>query len=1197
MRTKFTYFLPPDQNTKTRVDLAFLTVFVCSAYIVSEWLLIVIKPSIMSDTSLKIKLVILFQSILLFSAIAVATLLIVFLLEWVFRLNDKDLGIKVGKLIPALILSGMFLLLLDNFTYSVLNFQIITTHGVFRAAYTLFFLLLIFITSRFLIQWLPLNFGSPKLKIAIIMLLFGSAMINSFTQGWNKRIAPAELNPTDNKPNIILIGSNGMNADNMSVYGYNRETTPNIKKFAEESLIVENHFSNSSNTWGSLTAILTGIHPTQTRVLHPPDVLQNKEAYRHLPGILKLAGYYNVELSDPYIANTYTVDLLDGFDMVNDRSSNNKMYYKLLNYGFSNNSAYFIATLYDRIVTRILYIFFVVETRDPPDQDMKNPNLIPDKVKLKSLFEQMENHRDHPVFIHIHFTGANGKTLNLDSQKFSAQRTGNQPQDRDLYDDSIFNFDLLFGKLIKRLENRNLLDNTLIILYSDHGIEFDPNKRIPLIIRFPNASHAGRRVTIGQNLDVAPTILDYLKITRPTWMSGNSLLQNRAVLPSVISTGRTNDLIQKGDEWDQTEMQTTPLSYQFDFFNIINCQKWFRLDIKTYQWSSGDIENFVHPCSKQDLLHPDQIIKIVMDRLSKDEFEIPIGLLNVEKITNIGKQSDPLLLEENIPGTASSTLFDTQLTDVVPWEYPVTGWNPLIAHGFGAWEGIGSPNNYEAFLESYEEGFRNFEVDITISSDGIPLAAHDRMEKNYYSLENKFSDYTAEEFLRSKLKNSGTTMSGPEILKLLEEYKDIRIVLDIKVHDRNQAIGWFLTRLPKSQWPRVLTNVQTEDQIKRLLQEFPDYRGAFLQLAPWNENRIINDEDAKRLVTEYDLAGIFTWVEELDPDLDLIENNVKHKRWTPTLADYMTEAGKATILHTTDNPELIEIRRALGAAIITDNSIPQQTPQRVVLITIDGLRPDVIDEERMPNLTALMNDGAYSLAAQTISPNLTLPAHTSILTGLCPSQHGVTWNQYQPENGYSKGPDLYELADAAGLRTAMIVGKIKLQQITEPENIDLFKLVNGGDQLIAREAAKIIKNGFDLLFIHLPDTDALGHKYGWMSEEQLLNIFETDRALGMITDTLKKTGRKEGTLIIVTADHGGHDKSHGSDRPEDLTVPWIISGFNVVHQKLTQPINVTDTAPTIAYALNIQIPPEWDGHPILDVFGIYNNPKFQTFCR
>jgi hypothetical protein len=165
-------------------------------------------------------------------------------------------------------------------------------------------------------------------------------------------------------------------------------------------------------------------------------------------------------------------------------------------------------------------------------------------------------------------------------------------------------------------------------------------------------------------------------------------------------------------------------------------------------------------------------------------------------------------------------------------------------------------------------------------------------------------------------------MAGEQLLELVNEYPEIRIILDVKVDDQVAAIGWFLDRLPESQWPRVLTTIRNEKQIVNLIEKYPSYRGVFLQLSSWRDDLSFSDEEARDIILKYNLTGVFTWVNELDYGLDYISNNAMRRRWTPKLEHYMRESDKAMIWHTTDNPDLIEIRRSSGGAIISNTATP-----------------------------------------------------------------------------------------------------------------------------------------------------------------------------------------------------------------------------------------------------------------------------------
>jgi hypothetical protein len=107
--------------------------------------------------------------------------------------------------------------------------------------------------------------------------------------------------------------------------------------------------------------------------------------------------------------------------------------------------------------------------------------------------------------------------------------------------------------------------------------------------------------------------------------------------------------------------------------------------------------------------------------------------------------------------------------------------------------------------------------------------------------------------------------------------------------------------------------------------------------------------------------------------------------------------------------------------------------RQVVIISVDGLRPDAIREARAPALLALMARGATAEHAETIRPSITLPSHTAMLTGLNFPRHGVVWNSYSP--GHIAHSTVFSIAGGAGLSTAMIFAKDKFHYLANPEQL------------------------------------------------------------------------------------------------------------------------------------------------------------------
>jgi Type I phosphodiesterase / nucleotide pyrophosphatase len=275
----------------------------------------------------------------------------------------------------------------------------------------------------------------------------------------------------------------------------------------------------------------------------------------------------------------------------------------------------------------------------------------------------------------------------------------------------------------------------------------------------------------------------------------------------------------------------------------------------------------------------------------------------------------------------------------------------------------------------------------------------------------------------------------------------------------------------------------------------------------------------------------------------------------------------------------------------TFTPLPSRTPSplaaRVLIITVDGLRADALYRVNMPVLAGLMQRGASSLSAQTILPSATLMAHASILSASCPAKHAITWNDYLPAMGETRAVTIFDLVHARGGRTVMVVGKEKIIQAVHRSSIDVFEYVNGHDRDVAARAVEEMSKGFEAMLVHLPVVDGIGHTYGWMSPQQVSVIERADAAVGTLLEALDASGLAGSTLVIVTADHGGHGLTHGSDRPEDMTVPWILAGPGVVPGlRLEAPISVMDSAATAAWALGLARPAEWDGRAVEEAFGV-----------
>jgi arylsulfatase A-like enzyme len=275
------------------------------------------------------------------------------------------------------------------------------------------------------------------------------------------------------------------------------------------------------------------------------------------------------------------------------------------------------------------------------------------------------------------------------------------------------------------------------------------------------------------------------------------------------------------------------------------------------------------------------------------------------------------------------------------------------------------------------------------------------------------------------------------------------------------------------------------------------------------------------------------------------------------------------------------------ATVAAPTEAPVQTKiKQVVIISIDGLRPDALELADTPALDNLRASGAYSPSAQTVLISVTLPSHASMLSGMTPKKHGILWGA--PYIGWPgmNGPTLFNVAHDAGLRTAMVFGKQKMNYLVLPNSVDKLFGADVGDMEVKNQTVEFIQAGLpNVLFIHFPDTDRVGHEFGWMSSNQLQSVTFVDGLIGEIVAELESGDYLNSTLLIITADHGGHGFGHGDASPVDRTIPWLAVGPGVrPGVTLTRHINTYDTAATALHALELPRPEVWDGQPILEIF-------------
>jgi predicted AlkP superfamily pyrophosphatase or phosphodiesterase len=255
----------------------------------------------------------------------------------------------------------------------------------------------------------------------------------------------------------------------------------------------------------------------------------------------------------------------------------------------------------------------------------------------------------------------------------------------------------------------------------------------------------------------------------------------------------------------------------------------------------------------------------------------------------------------------------------------------------------------------------------------------------------------------------------------------------------------------------------------------------------------------------------------------------------------------------------------------------QSGVSRVVVVVLDGLRPDAIGSFRLSAMAELMAGGAWTLDAMTVSPSVTVAAITSLLLGVSPDTHGL------------KGDRVFIPRAAAEL--------IALPEILASARFDSWGFVHHLPVIFRGVAARVARRlGFrrlsvdgatandildaatpllaehdrGLFVLHWPDADAAGHRSGWMSNEYGAACRQMDGALDRLIN-LADDGR---TMFVLLADHGGGGtkyNDHESEHPADVTIPLVLWGAGILPTWLSS-ASILDVAPTVLAALGVNPP-------------------------
>lgn len=254
--------------------------------------------------------------------------------------------------------------------------------------------------------------------------------------------------------------------------------------------------------------------------------------------------------------------------------------------------------------------------------------------------------------------------------------------------------------------------------------------------------------------------------------------------------------------------------------------------------------------------------------------------------------------------------------------------------------------------------------------------------------------------------------------------------------------------------------------------------------------------------------------------------------------------------------------------------------KKVILVSIDGMRPDAFLQCGNPYVETMLSGWAHTLTARTVVPSVTLPCHTSMFYSVTPARHGITTNLYTPSVRPFDG--LLELLKVNKKISASFYAWEQLRDLGRPGTVKFCGYRNAwmdeqSDARITDMALSCIaENAPDFVFLYLGDTDEKGgHGYGWMSEEYLHYISVALDCVKKVAETCPEYD------IVVTADHGGHDRTHGTESDEDMIIPQFYRCDALAAGSELEGVSILDTAPTIADLMGLSPVEEWEGRSLL----------------
>jgi len=255
--------------------------------------------------------------------------------------------------------------------------------------------------------------------------------------------------------------------------------------------------------------------------------------------------------------------------------------------------------------------------------------------------------------------------------------------------------------------------------------------------------------------------------------------------------------------------------------------------------------------------------------------------------------------------------------------------------------------------------------------------------------------------------------------------------------------------------------------------------------------------------------------------------------------------------------------------------IPQDfvPAKHLIFIGLDGWGGAYVSKANMPTVKHMMSNGAWSVNALNVLPGKSWPNWTSLFCGA------------PPEKRKRKDfPSIFTLLENNKQTSDLFYEWTELKNVcpdSAAKKEEIFSDIESAEKIAAYITEQ--KPVFTAIVFNEPDTT--GHTKRWGSADYYAKLAELDGFIATIEQAVKDAKIYDSTIFVLSADHGGSMYWHESNMPIKRKIPFIVFGNGIKNgYTITSPVNIYDIAPTMAALLGMDIPPEWTGRIVHEIF-------------